>query len=82
MDHADRQSQEPYWQDIKHNVVHYILNGLRLEKRFNEDEILHVVGVLSVNAFAITTPGSPGGQGRGLYPLTAVMSHKCICNTR
>jgi hypothetical protein len=36
--------------------------------------------VLEVNAFEVTS--QDGGRGRGLYPLTALMSHGCLSNTR
>ena len=33
-----------------------------------------------VNAFELTS--SQGGRGRGVFPLTALMSHSCISNAR
>ena len=54
--------------------------GLDLGNRFTKQEVDHVVGVLEVNAFEVTS--QDGGRGRGLYPLTALMSHGCLSNTR
>ena len=55
-------------------------SGLDLGNRFTKQEVDHVVGVLEVNAFEVTS--QDGGRGRGLYPLTALMSHGCLSNTR
>ena len=62
-----------HWKEVQHNVVRYLRNTCRLADRFSEDEINHVLGVLEVNAFEITT--TEGNTGRGLFPLTALMSH-------
>ena len=82
VDHVEdrKRQQEVHWQEIQHNVVQFLRKTCGLADRFSEDEINHVLGVLEVNAFEITT--SEGYRGRGLFPLTALMSHGCLSNTR
>ena len=96
MDHVEEKRHEAHWRDIEENVVRYLLGGggpdvsgggvggcgggLDLGNRFTKQEVDHVVGVLEVNAFEVTS--QDGGRGRGLYPLTALMSHGCLSNTR
>ena len=80
MDHVDEKRHEPHWRDIEENVVRYLLGRCQLGNRFTQQEVDHVVGVLEVNAFEVTS--QDGGRGRGLYPLTALMSHGCLSNTR
>ena len=95
MDHVEEKRHEAHWRDIEENVVRYLLDGggiggcgggggggggLDLGNRFTKQEVDHVVGVLEVNAFEVTS--QDGGRGRGLYPLTALMSHGCLSNTR
>ena len=40
--------------------------------------IQHAYGVLRVNSFAVET--NSGGEGRGLFPITALISHSCQPN--
>ena len=40
--------------------------------------IRHAYGVLRVNSFAVDT--ASGGKGRGLFPVTALISHSCQPN--
>jgi hypothetical protein len=71
---------EVHWKQVQHNVVRYLRVTCGLAERFSENEINHVLGVLEVNAFEITS--DDGDRGRGLFPLTSLMSHSCISNTR
>lgn len=81
MDHVEEKRKAPHWEaEVEKNVVQYLLGSCRLGNRFTQKEVDHVVGVLEVNAFEVTS--SEGHRGRGLYPLTALMSHSCISNTR
>ena len=80
MDHVEEKRHEAHWRDIEENVVRYLLGTCQLGNRFTQQEVEHVVGVLEVNAFEVTS--QDGGRGRGLYPLTALMSHGCLSNTR
>ena len=80
MDHVEEKRHEAHWRDIEENVVRYLLSTCQLGNRFTQQEVDHVVGVLEVNAFEVTS--QDGGRGRGLYPLTALMSHGCLSNTR
>ena len=80
MDHVEEKRHESHWQEIEVNVVESLLESCKLGKRFTRQEVYHVVGVLEVNAFEVTS--QEGFRGRGLYPLTALMSHECLSNTR
>lgn len=66
-----------HWKQEK-NVQHYL--ACLLGNRFSQEEVDHVVGVLETNAFEVTS--RDGHRLRGLYPLTALMSHSCLSNTR
>ena len=74
MDHVEE--ERAHWQEVKANLSRYITDG----HRFTQKEVNHVIGVLEVNAFEVTS--KDGHRGRGLYPLTALMSHGCVSNTR
>ena len=76
MDHEEERSRDPLWEVEQNNTVRFIRERLRLD--FTEREINHVIGLLEVNAFEVTGRG----RGRGVFPLTALMSHSCISNTR
>ena len=70
--------ENPHWLEVQHNIVGYLRTTCHLD--FSISEINHVIGVLEVNAFEIST--DEGWRGRGVFPLTALMSHSCISNTR
>ena len=76
IDHESERSQDFHWEVEQNNTVRFIRERLRLD--FTEREINHVIGLLEVNAFEVTGRG----RGRGVFPLTALMSHCCISNTR
>ena len=79
MDHLDEKQREPHWREIEENVADFLLHTCHLGLRFSLAEVHHVVGVLEVNAFEVRS--AEGHRGRGLYPLTALMSHECLSNT-
>ena len=81
VDHVQDRQHQAHWEEVQHNVVQYLRDTCQLAQRFSEEEINHVLGVLEVNAFEITI-GDGQYRGRGLYPLTALMSHGCLSNTR
>jgi hypothetical protein len=76
MDHCDDRPRDSYWDSNQINIVRFLVNHVGLA--FSEEEVNHVIGVLDVNAFEI----SAVGRGRGVFPLTALMSHSCISNAR
>ena len=78
MDHESERSRDFHWELEQNNTVRFIREALRMGADFSEREINHVVGLLEVNAFEVTARG----RGRGVFPLTALMSHSCISNTR
>ena len=65
-----------------------------LAERFTEEEVLHVLGAIDVNSVRIHCqrpnrgPANADSQqqqplpGHALYPLTALLSHACIANSK
>merc|ERR1719189_2314447 len=87
MDHIEDKPRDLHWEVSQNNVVKYLLDGWKLRDRgFTETDVNHVIGTLEVNAFEIaqpaTRPGSPPTRGRGVFPVTALMSHGCVSNAR
>jgi len=81
MDHLEDRPRDYHWDICQNNVVKYLLSKWGMEDDgFTEEEVNHVIGSLEVNAFEVSS--SPGGRGRGVYPLTSLMSHSCISNAR
>ena len=80
MDHMDDKPRDIFWEINQRNIVGYLLKTWNLHQRFNDAEVNHVIGALEVNAFEMTS--SDGGRGRGVFPLTSLMSHNCISNAR
>ena len=78
MDHVLDKPRDINWDVIQSNVVKFLLDVCSLSDKFTADDVNHVAGVLEVNAFEVVDQG----PGRGVFPLTALMSHSCICNTR
>ena len=81
MDHVDDKPRDIIWEANQVNIVNFLRNTCGLAGRFDESEIQHVIGSLEVNAFEVTS-ASTQAKGRGVFPLTALMSHSCISNTR
>ena len=81
MDHVSDKPHDHHWEVVQHNVVQFLLDKWDLSSSgFNASEVNHIIGSLEVNAFEVSSPAQ--GRGRGVYPLTALMSHNCISNAR
>ena len=78
MDHRDDLMKDSIMANHITSVQKIILEELELENRFSADDVLHAFGVLRINSFGIET--AAGGEGRGLFPLLALMSHSCQSN--
>ena len=78
MDHRDDLMKDSIMATHIASVQKIILEELQLHNRFSADDVIHAFGVLRINSFGIETP--EGGQGRGLFPLLALMSHSCQSN--
>ena len=63
------------------NVVSFLLNECELKGKFTDEEIFHALGVLDVNSVKINS-GPQVVNGHGLYPLTSLLSHSCISNSK
>lgn len=82
MDHLPELGRDPQLTKHLNEIVELFLTappeGLGLAQTFGADQIRHAYGVLRVNSFGVVT--SQGGQGRALFPLTALLSHSCSPN--
>lgn len=90
MDHNEEHAaKKSNWKLYKENVVDFLRERCGLAERFSEEEIFHVLGVLDVNSVRVNA-NIPGGSnaggssagGHALYPMTALMSHSCVANTK
>ncbi|XP_026473778.1 SET domain-containing protein SmydA-8 [Ctenocephalides felis] len=77
--HAEERKQSPSWHVDKVNVAGFLRGPCKLTNRFSEDLIMHVCGILEVNAFEARTV--MGYSVRCLYPKLAILSHSCTPNT-
>ncbi|XP_062133888.1 SET domain-containing protein SmydA-8 isoform X2 [Drosophila sulfurigaster albostrigata] len=81
MEHHEQQrrANADLWHADRVNIAQYLRGPCKLAKRFSEELIMQVVGILEVNAFeARTTQGYPL---RCLYPYTGILAHNCVPNT-
>ncbi|TRY75492.1 hypothetical protein TCAL_08645 [Tigriopus californicus] len=80
MDHNDHLDEV----SAKHRkrVIDFILKTCRLSKDFTEEEVNHVLGILTVNSFVVHDHEEDNLDLIGLYPWTSLMSHHCIANTK
>ena len=80
MDHNDVAEESV----LKHRqrVTDFILKTCNLAKDFSEEEVAHVLGILSVNSFVVHDTNEDNMDLIGLYPWTSLMSHHCIANTK
>ena len=79
MDHKDERLAYPdYWKSVKENIVEVIMNidGISV----SEDDILRIVGIIDTNVHEISNRN--GAAFKGFFPLGAVLSHRCIINSR
>ncbi len=63
-------------------MVDFIRVTCRLGRDFSEEEVHHVLGILSVNSFVVHDTDEDNMDLIGLYPWTSLMSHSCVPNTR
>ena len=87
MDHLEESHVHPEeWRWYQQEIIQFIRQDLGLAEKFSEDDIRHVIGLLNVNAVCLQFPktiGAPSTEvGKGCYPIFAIMSHHCICNSR
>ena len=73
MSHSSDKPHDETWNIDQNNTVKYLREHWKVD--FTEEEIQHVIGILEVNAFEVN-------GGRGVFPLTALMSHDCVANAR
>ena len=76
MDHKDDLLKDEIMSKHIASISKVLLEEMGLSSTF--EEILHAFGVLRINSFGVDTP--QGGNGRGLFPLLALMSHSCQSN--
>lgn len=76
MDHCEDRPKDIHYEVNQKNIVQFLRDHWNVP--YSVEEINHVIGALEVNAFEV----SGVGGGRGVFPLTALMSHCCISNTR
>eukprot|EP00093_Oithona_nana_P005600 05600.XXX_90784_92820_1 [CDS] Oithona nana genome sequencing. len=97
MDHQkERISNAEEWTWYEKYIVNYFLHDLDLLDRFTPAQIHRAIGLINVNAVALKFPmnSSSGNfiayekskcdnpEGKGLYPIFAIGTHYCICNSR
>ena len=84
MDHNRERMKGDHWMVCQHNIVQYLTKVWKLD--FTPEEVNHMTGLIEVNAFEVKLGnldrGQPGGVGRGVLPLLAMLSHNCISNSR
>jgi len=88
MDHNESHAKHNSWSKYHEHVVKFLREKCGLAgEDYSEEEILHALGVLDVNSVKINS--SAGGSsnsgtatGHGLYPLTSLLSHSCISNSK
>jgi len=76
MGHREEQKLKESWKFYKEHLVDFIRETLGLGEIFTEEEVEHVSGVIDVNSIRLAT------HGHGVYPMTAIMSHNCMANTK
>lgn len=79
MDHNEEHSKEDAWSTYREAVVDFLRQ--QCDFQMSEEEIFHALGVLDVNSVKINS-GSNIVNGHGLYPLTSLLSHGCISNSK
>lgn len=84
MDHNVEHAKNNSWSKYQEHVATFLAQECGLAKEgYTEEEILHAFGVLDVNSVKINSGGSSGtASGHGLYPLTSLLSHSCISNSK
>lgn len=80
--HNDLRRGTELWEREQTNVVDFIRNKIKVD--VDEDTLHTITGILDVNCHEVRSniPGTKDQyRVRGIYPLCAMMSHFCSCNT-
>ena len=79
MDHTEERKGSDYWVFSEEHVVKFLLDSCK-QTQWTNEEIRNAIGVLEVNGYEIKNLQTCGY--RGLFPLTSLVSHKCIPNCK
>ncbi|XP_018006371.2 SET domain-containing protein SmydA-8 [Hyalella azteca] len=81
--HDEIRQKSDFWDIEQINVCDFLRKQAKVEY---SDALMHTIcGILDVNCHEVRSnvPGAPDeSRVRGLYPLCAMMSHDCTCNTQ
>lgn len=77
--HPKERFNTPIYLADQVNIVGYLRGPCKLKKRFSDELIQRVCGILEVNSFEGRTIGDE--KVRCIYPKTAIMAHSCTPNT-
>ena len=81
MDHkSERFKFEDYWILIKKTIVDVILDLPGIPEDTTEEDILRIIGLLDTNSHEIHNRN--GIAYKGMFPIGALLSHRCIVNSR
>ena len=81
MDHkSERFKFEDYWILIKKTIVDVILDLPGIPEDTTEEDILRIIGLLDTNSHEIHNRN--GISYKGMFPIGAILSHRCIVNSR
>lgn len=78
--HLDQRINTRLYEVLRTNLVPFFHDFLKFS-RYSETDILNIAGILDTNCFDINLP-SKQIRARGIYPLTAMMAHECVRNTK
>lgn len=78
--HLDERINTRLYGALRVNLVPFFRDFLRFSD-FSDVDILKIAGILDTNCFDIILP-SKQIRARGIYPLTAMMAHECVPNTK
>lgn len=86
-DHLSEHKKEDNWNLYQEHVVDFLRNTCGLASNFSEEEVFHVLGVIDVNSVKIHSSSHERSSvtqypGHALYPVTALISHGCISNSK
>lgn len=81
MDHKEERKAFPdYWKSVKENIVDLIMNIPGLNEDIDEEDIFRIVGIIDTNTHEINNRN--GCCYKGFFPVGAIMSHRCVTNSR
>lgn len=78
--HLDHRIKTKLYQALQVNLVPFFRDFLKFSE-YTETDILNIAGILDTNCFDIILP-SKHIRARGIYPMTAMMAHDCVPNTK